>query len=117
MRDFLCKIIWSCENNVLYLRIKFIIMVIEKQIDELTKEKFTFTIFNNNILVLDSYYYLSRENTRKRTWNTVRNYERLSGRSSRITLEQVPFTEEIKKEILEQYVKTLKVMTWTEYKR
>ena len=26
MRDFLCKIIWSCENNVLYLRNKFIIM-------------------------------------------------------------------------------------------
>ena len=40
-------------------------MTLEKQIDELTKEKFTFTIFNNNILVLDSYYYLSRENTRK----------------------------------------------------
>lgn len=26
MRDFLCNFIWSCENNVLYLRIKFIIM-------------------------------------------------------------------------------------------
>lgn len=29
MRDFLCNFIWSCKNNVLYLRIKFIIM--EKQ--------------------------------------------------------------------------------------
>lgn len=26
MRDFLCNFIWSCKNNVLYLRIKFIIM-------------------------------------------------------------------------------------------
>ena len=26
MRDFLCKIIWSCENNVLYLPNKFISM-------------------------------------------------------------------------------------------
>ena len=92
-------------------------MTLEKQIDELTKEKFTFTIFNDNILVLDSYYYLSRENTRKRTWNTIRNYERLSRRNSKISLEQVPFTEEIKKEVLEEYIKTLKVMTWTEYKK
>jgi hypothetical protein len=92
-------------------------MTIEKQIDELTKETFSFTIFNNNILILDSYYYLSRENTRKRTWNTIRNYERLSGRGSRITLEQVPFTEEIKEKALEEHIKKLKVMTWAEYKR
>ena len=26
MRDFLCNFIWSCENNVLYLPNKFIIM-------------------------------------------------------------------------------------------
>ncbi len=92
-------------------------MTIEKQIDELTKETFSFTIFNDNNLILDSYYYLSRENTRKRTWKTVRNYERLSGRNFKISLEEVPFTEDIKKEILEKYIKTLKVMTWQEYKR
>ena len=92
------------------------IITYEKQIDELTKEQFSFWV-KDNIIILDSYFLLSRENTRKRTWNTVRNYERLSGRSSRITLEQVPFTEEIKREVLEQYIKTLKVMTWVEYKR
>ena len=30
MRDFLCKIIWSCENNVLYLPNKFIIKMAKK---------------------------------------------------------------------------------------
>jgi len=61
--------------------------------------------------------FLSRENTRKRTWNIVRNYERLSGRNSKISLEEVPFTEEIKKKALEEHIKKLKVMTWAEYKK
>jgi hypothetical protein len=76
-------------------------MIIEKQIDELTKERFSFTVFNDNILVLDSYYFLSRENTRKRNYNRVKRYDRLSGRDSNITIEQVPLTEEIIKEVSE----------------
>lgn len=92
-------------------------MVIEKQIDELTKEQFRFHIFNSSFLVLDSYHLLSRENTRKRDWNSLKRYERLSDRNSNITLQEVPLTEELKIEALQEHIKTLKVMTWEEYKR
>ena len=91
-------------------------MIIEKQIDELTKEQFGFRIFDN-VIVFDSYFLLRRENTKKRTWNSLKKYERLSSRNSNITLEQVPLTEEIKTEVLQEYIKTLKVITWEEYKR
>jgi hypothetical protein len=91
-------------------------MTIEKQIDELNKEQFMFTVFNN-VLVFESYFLLSRENTRKRNWNILKRYERLSSRYTTIALEQVPLTEEIKNEVLQEYIKTLKVMTWAEYKK
>lgn len=92
------------------------IITYEKQIDELTKEQFSFWV-KDNIIILDSYFLLRRENTRKRTWNSLKKYERLSSRNSNITLQEVPLTEEIKTEVLQEYIKTLKVMTWEEYKR
>lgn len=91
-------------------------MTVEKQIDELTKETFRFWI-NGNIIVLDAYYLFSRENKRKRNYNFVKRYERLSDRNSFTPLQEVPLTEEIKTEVLQEYFKTLKVMTWEEYKR
>lgn len=90
-------------------------MTIEKQIDELTKEEFNFWE-NGNTLIFDSYYLFSRENTRKRTWNKVKMWERLTGRSTNMLFEYVPLTEEVKQEALQEYIKTLKVMTWEEYK-
>ena len=90
-------------------------MVIEKQIDELTKENYKFWV-KDNIIILDSYSLSSRENTKKRNYNFLKRYERLMDRSSSITVEEVPFTEEIKTEVLQEYIKTLKVMTWVEYK-
>jgi len=91
-------------------------MTVEKQIDELTKETFRFWI-NGNIIVLDAYYLFSRENKRKRNYNFVKRYERLSDRNSFTPLQEVPLTEEIKTEVLQEYFKTLKVMTWEEYKK
>jgi hypothetical protein len=90
-------------------------MTITKQIDELTKEEFSFWE-NGNILIFDSYHLFSRENTRKRTWNKVKVWERLSGRNTNMLFEYVPLTEEIRQEVLQEYIKTLKVMTWVEYK-
>jgi hypothetical protein len=90
-------------------------MIIEKQIDELTKERFSFWV-NGNILILDSYNLFLRENKTKRKYNSIKCYDRLYTRNSTITLEQVPLTEEIKNEALQEYIKTLKVMTWEEYK-
>jgi hypothetical protein len=90
-------------------------MTIEKQIDELTKETFRFWI-KDNLIILDSYYFFRRENTRKRNYNVLKKYERLNGRDNNITLQEVPLTEELKAEVLEEYTKTLKIMTWEEYK-
>lgn len=91
-------------------------MVIEKQIDELTKETYRFWI-NGNIIIFDAYYLFGRENTRKRTYKVLKRYERIGGRDNTITLQEAPLTEEIKTEVLQEYIKTLKVMTWEEYKR
>ena len=91
-------------------------MIIEKQIDELTKEQFGFRIFDN-VIVFDSYNLFLRENKTKRKYRSIKCYDRLHTRNSNITLEQVPLTEEIKTEVLQEYIKTLKVMTWEEYKR
>jgi len=91
-------------------------MTIEKQIDELTKEQFRFWV-NGNIIILDYYNLFSLENKNKRKYNSIKCYDRLYTRNSNITLEQVPLTEEIKNEVLQEYIKTLKVMTWEEYKR
>lgn len=52
MRDFLCNFIWSCENNVLYLRIKFIIM---KNRERITVERlldFGFSEFDVDVYQL-----------------------------------------------------------------
>lgn len=90
-------------------------MVIEKQIDELNKEVFRFWI-NGNLIILDAYYLFSRENTRKRKYKAIKRYDRLHERDSNITLEEVPLTEEVREWSLSEYVKSLKVITWTEYK-
>ena len=66
-------------------------MTIEKQIDELTKEQFSFWV-KDGTLILDSYYLLSRENKRKRNYNFVKRYERLSHRNSFTPLQEVPLT-------------------------
>lgn len=91
-------------------------MTIEKQIDELTKEQFSFGIFNN-VLVLNSYNLSLKEDKTKRKYNITKCYDRLYTRNSTITLEQVPLTEEIKNEAKLEYIKTIKVMTWKEYKK
>lgn len=90
-------------------------MKIEKHIDELNKEEFNFWI-NGNSIILNSYFLFSCENIRKRKYNIVKKYSRISERDSNITLEEVPFTQEIREEALSEYVKTLRVVTWTEYK-
>lgn len=91
-------------------------MTIEKQIDELTKEQFRFWI-NGNTIVLDAYYLFSRENKRKRNYNFVKRYERLSDRNTFTPLQEVPLTEEIRNEAKLAFIRTLEVMTWEEYKR
>jgi len=91
-------------------------MIVEKQIDMLTKERFEFSVIDN-VIIFNSYELFSRENKNKRSYNSIKHYNRFFRRDSNITLQEVPLTEELKTEVLQEYIKTLKVMTWEEYKR
>ena len=90
-------------------------MEIIKRIDDLNREVYRFWV-NDDIIILDHYTLESRENTRKRKYKNIKLYSRLTSRDSNMSVKEVPFSEELKQEVLEQYSKTLKVMTWEEYK-
>lgn len=90
-------------------------MTIEIKIDDLNKEVYKFWE-NSTDLILDSYSLLSRENKRKQKWSYLKTYERVSSRQSTISEDEVPLTREIKKMVLDEYIKLLSVKTWSEYK-
>ena len=88
-------------------------MEIEKQIDELTHERWRFSFINRNIY-LESYYVLQKESKMHRNYQILKKYERLSKRDSNIEESEVPFTDELKAEALNQFVSTIKVLKWSE---
>lgn len=90
-------------------------MTIEIKIDDLNKEVYRFWE-NGTTLVLDSYYLLSRENKKKQKWSYLKVYERILSRGTNTLESEVPFTDEIKKLALDEYIKLLSVKTWSEYK-
>ncbi len=91
---------------------------IEKQIDDLTIERFRFTTLSNGeaILYLDSYFLLQKENKRMRNYKVLKRYERLSGRDSTITEDEIPLTAGIKAEAIEEFISKIKVLKWSERK-
>ena len=91
-------------------------MYILKQIDELTQEEYGFYFCDGKVLILDTYSFRKRESTRKRIYKTIKHYNRLSGRDSNLPEAEVPFTDAIKKEALDEFFKTISVKTWSEYK-
>jgi hypothetical protein len=88
-------------------------VIIEKQLDELTIERFEFYQTENK-LYLDKYFIMKRESTRKRNYNTVVRYDRLRQRDNTITEAEVPFTDEIKALAIKQYVDSIKCLKWSE---
>ena len=88
-------------------------MKIEKQIDELTLERWRFSFIDRNIY-LESYYVLQKESKRYKNYRTLKKYERLSKRDSNTEESEVPFTDELKAEALNQFVSTIKVLKWSE---
>lgn len=90
-------------------------MTIEKQIDELTKEQFVFSIFTDKI-VLSTYNLLLRENKTKRKYRSIKCYDRVYTRNSNIPLGQVTLTDDIRNEAKLAFIKRLEVLTWEEYK-
>ena len=90
-------------------------MTIEIKIDDLNKEVYRFWE-NGTHLILDSYYFLSRETKRKQKWNYLKVYERLSSRGTNMIESEVPFSDEVRKLALDEYVKLISVKTSSEYK-
>jgi hypothetical protein len=88
-------------------------MEIEKQIDELTLERWRFSFIDRNIY-LESYYMLQKESKRHRNYRVLKKYERLSKRDSNTEESDVPFTDAIKQEALNQFVSNIKVLKWSE---
>lgn len=88
-------------------------MEIEKQIDELTFERWRFSFIDRNIY-LESYYVLQKESKRHRNYRILKKHERLSKRDSNTEESEVPFTDELKAEALNQFVSTIKVLKWSE---
>jgi hypothetical protein len=88
-------------------------VIIEKQIDELTVERFEF-YHTENKLYLDKYLLKKRENTRMRNYRLKLKYDRLNVRDSSLEESEVPFTEEIKAEAIKQFVDSIKCLKWSE---
>lgn len=93
-------------------------IIITKKLDPLTKEEWEFVLIDD-VLYLNLYRVTLYENTRKRVGKILKVYSRLQHRIDRyspnlIKSEDVPLTEEIKKEVLEMYLKKLKVIRWEE---
>ena len=70
---------------------------IDKQIDELTFERWTFTWIHNH-LYLDGYSMLRKESKRHKNYNILKKYSRLMSRDNNIMESDVPLTAEIKAE-------------------
>ena len=88
-------------------------MRIEKQIDKLNKEVWDFIVIDNNIY-LNVYDLMKRESTRHRKYTSLKKYDRLTQRDSNLKENEVPFTDEIRKEALNEYFKSVKCLKWSE---
>ena len=88
-------------------------MEIEKQIDDLTFERWRFT-FTYGTIFLDGYFLLQKESKRHKNFRVLKQYNRIIGRNNTMLESEVPFTDELKAEALNQFVSTIKVLKWSE---
>ena len=88
-------------------------MEIRRNIDELNKEVWTFSLINN-VLYLNTYNYLNKESTKHRKYKSIKKFDRLMRRDSTIEESEVPFTSEIKQHALNKYFDSVKCMRWSE---
>jgi hypothetical protein len=84
-----------------------------KQVEELTFEKWRFYLKDNNIY-LDAYFLMSKESKKHRNFKIIKSYERLRERYATMKEDEVPFSDELKSEVLAKYVDTIKVIKWSE---
>ena len=88
-------------------------MEIIKEIDELSFERWIFMYLRNDIF-LDHYSICKKESKRHRSFKVIKKYDRLMERDNSIKEEDVPFSDELKKEALSLFIADIRVIKWSE---
>jgi hypothetical protein len=91
-------------------------IIIRKEISPLKIQEWRFTLIDYK-LVLDRYDVLQKESTRHKYFKSISKYDRLNRRNSGLNDWDVPLSEELKKEALENFVSRISVIKWSEFKR
>lgn len=89
------------------------VVIKSKNGDISVTEEYTFYL-NDNVLWLDTYVVKKKEG---RKTISVEYYDRLREQNSNIKEKDVPLTDEIKKEAIENFINKLSVKKWYERKR
>ena len=77
-----------------------------KQLDDFTREIFTFIMFESLKFYLD-YFALEERKTKRHKWRVTRFYDRLEKRDSTLEYIDVPLTEELINEAKAQFVQKI----------
>jgi hypothetical protein len=84
----------------------------ERMIDDLHKEEWRFWFDDSSMnLYLDSYTLWSRA-TKRHGWTAVSRYNRIDNRHCNLTVDQVPFTDDIKAQSLKEFVGMIQIKVW-----
>ncbi len=75
---------------------------IERIINPLEQERFTFWVTDMGKIILDDYYLFTRESLKKRTFKPKYWWQRIDKRKNNINYEEIPLTKEIKEQALEK---------------
>ena len=89
---------------------------VERVLDELTKQAWTFTVIDFNICMTE-YSLLKKESVRHKKWIAEKRFDSYFSRSSNITEQDVPLPDSVKQEAYNYYVSKLKVCKFSERKR
>lgn len=85
---------------------------IEKQIDDETKETWTFLLFDFNAVFVN--WKRETKQKGKRKWTIVKLWDKYDTRNSNTPEPILP--ENISNEVLSEVMKNVKVMTWNQWK-
>ena len=84
-----------------------------KKIDDLTIEKWGF-IFYNGMIYLDHYYLQKKESKKHRIFKDIKKYDRIMGRGNTIDENMVHIPDEVKSEVYNHFISSIKVLKWGE---
>ena len=64
--------------------------------------------------MIQSYNFDKRESKRHRKYKTIKKYDRFDRRNSTLNEEDVVLTDEMKRQVLNQFMSTIRVIKWGE---